>query len=64
MNRLFWSYSIAGLFITCAFPFWGLALWPVYEIHKSRYLKEQKRLDAEAFKYAFQAHLNRQRNSK
>ena len=64
MSRLFWEYSIDGIFLSCAVPFAGLALIPVYLIHNHFDLKKKQRLDAEAFKYAFQTHLNNQRNSK
>ena len=35
MNRLFWEYSIAGIFLSIAVPFAGLALIPFYLVHSN-----------------------------
>lgn len=59
MNRLFWEYSIAGIFLSIAVPFAGLALIPFYLVHNHFDLKEKQRIAALEFKYAFTAHLNR-----
>lgn len=56
--NLFWTYSITGIFISCAIPFAGLALLPFYLVHDHYDRKEKQRLARLSFKYAMQARHN------